>query len=115
MASRCEDRACFIFFADSGRRTQVMNFEGRREGVSSEGVEEPEMGWRKVGLGFELREEREEREERMPERMAMPIVPVTRSVNVSIVCDGEFKPQPKTVKVISEFAFATILRTSCQL
>jgi hypothetical protein len=53
-----------------------MNFEGRRDGVSSAGVEEPEMGWRKEGLGGSLREV-DEREARMPERIAMPIVPVT--------------------------------------
>lgn len=67
----CSANSFLILRADSGRRTQAMNLEGRRSGTSSAGVEEPDVGGRKGDLG----RERSWSEERIPERIAIPIVP----------------------------------------
>ncbi len=48
-----------------------MNFDGRREGISSAGVEVPEVDCRKRDFWGWI----SYREERMPDRIAMPIVP----------------------------------------
>ena len=80
--------------ADSGRRTQAMNLEGRRSGSSSEWDERDgatELGgpWALYGLEVPERESRpsdvegsSERLERIPERMAIPMVPTARSADV---------------------------------
>ena len=67
--------ALWIRFADSGRRTHATNFEGVRGGGPSEvGVAVPESGYAGEGnVDASLREDK------MPERIAIPSVPIIES------------------------------------
>jgi len=66
------DKACLIFFALSGLRTQAMNFDGRLEGTSSfMGVEAPDALGRNWFFGTWI----SYKDLNMPERIAIPIVP----------------------------------------
>lgn len=61
-----------IFLADSGRRTQAMNLDGRRAGVAwgYMGVEVPEVDIGVDGIDF-----KSSKDDRMPDKIAIPIVP----------------------------------------